>query len=95
MMQRDDLDNTAVRRALTPDALVAQEGAEALYRTVDSLRDYLSIQAQKQLAIVFEWAREGIGRQTVDNRSAELEALHAAYSYARDVLLASAKKNGG
>ncbi len=94
-MEPDDLDATAVRRGLTAEAFIAQEGAEALCRSVDSLRDVLSMEAQKQLALAFEWAREGIARQAGENRSTELEALHAAYSYARDVLLESVRKKGG
>lgn len=89
-----DIDSSGVRRALV---LEAQErgfdSAEAVYRAVASLRDFLPGPAKKQLAVAFEWAREGINRQTPANRPAELEALYAAYGYARDVLLASIAKS--
>jgi hypothetical protein len=90
-----DIDSSGVRRALV---LEAQErgfdSAEAVYRAVASLRDFLPGPAKKQLAVAFEWAREGINRQTSQNhRPAELEALYAAYGYARDVLLASIAKS--
>lgn len=87
------LDATGVRRALVAEAQAGgHESAEALYRAVASLRDLLSPEAQIQLAACFEWAREGIARQTSGEVSPELKALHAAYAYARDVMLATAGK---
>jgi hypothetical protein len=41
---------------------------------------------------VFEWAREGLRQQVAINSTPELEALRAAYTYARDVLLAEAEE---
>jgi hypothetical protein len=94
-MNRDDLESTGMRKALAESAQVnGFESAEAVYRAVASLRDLLPADAQKQVAVCFEWAREGIARQTADTVSPELEALHAAYGYARDVMLAAARKNG-
>ena len=87
----DDLDTTAVRRALVLDRQGEQlEGAESIYQTVVQLRPLLSADACKHLAAIFEWAREGI-RQQVDIDPG-LEALHAACTYARDVLVAEAEK---
>lgn len=90
-METDDLDTTAVRRVLTMQAHVeGHERAEAVYRSVAALRDLLPAAAQTQMAIAFEWARKGIAGQGV--RSSELDALDAAYTYARDVMLVSARK---
>ena len=87
-----DLDATGVRRALVAEAQAGgHESAEAIYRAVVSLRDLLPTEAQTQLAVCFEWAREGIARQTAGEISSELKALHAAYAYARDVMLAAAR----
>lgn len=67
--------------------------AEAVYRSVSTLCDMLPPHIQKQLAVCFEWAREGIARQTSEDKvSPELQGLHAAYGYARDVMLATARK---
>lgn len=94
-MDRDNLESTGMRKALVENAQVnGFESAEAVYRAVASLRDLLPPDAQKQVAVCFEWAREGIARQTAERVSPELEALHAAYGYARDVMLAAARKNG-
>ena len=60
--------------------------------TVVWLRDQLPADAQMQLAVCFEWAREGIGRQSAGEITKELQALHAAYTYARDVMLARSGK---
>lgn len=93
-MDRDNLESTGMRRALVEVAHAnGFESAEAVYRAVASLRDLLPAEAQEQVAACFEWAREGIARQTADKISPELEALHAAYGYARDVMLAAARKN--
>ncbi|HSC07877.1 MAG TPA: hypothetical protein VLD59_13715 [Steroidobacteraceae bacterium] len=64
------------------------ESAEGVYRAVTSLRDLLTADAQQQLAVCFEWAREGIARQ--GDTAPELDALQAAYAYARDVMLEAA-----
>lgn len=107
-MSADDLDSTAIRqinmqnlestgmrKALAENARASGfESAEAVYRAVASLRDLLPRDAQTQVAVCFEWAREGITRQTADRVSPELEALHAAYGYARDAMLAAARTNG-
>lgn len=96
MQTDDDLDATGVRRALVMDEAGARdEGAEGIYRSVAPMRDLLPPEAQKHLAAVFEWAREGIRRQIEVNRTPELEALHTAYTYARDVLIAAAQKERG
>ena len=91
-MQYDDLNVTGVRRAPHLDRRTRQrEGAEGIYGTVSSL-DMLPTGAQKHLALVFEWAIDGIRRQIEINRTPELEALHAAYTYAHDVLVATLRK---
>ena len=91
----DDLSSTGVRRALLEAAQEQQqEGAEGIYRAVAPLRDLLPPDAQKHLASVFEWAREGINRQLEIERSADLQALHAACTYARDVLVATVRRHG-
>ena len=91
--ETDQLDSTGVRRALVAKAKASgYESAEAIYRAVACLRDALPPEAQTQLAVCFEWAREGIARQTAGEVSEELKALHAAYAYARDVMLAAARK---
>lgn len=96
MQTENDLDATGVRRALVLDEQNnLKEGAEGVYRAVAPLRDQLPADAQKHLAAVFEWAREGIHRQIESNRTPELEALHAAYTYARDVLIAAVQKASG
>jgi hypothetical protein len=89
----DDLDTTAVRRALVLDRQDEhQEGTESIYRTAAQLRHLLPADARKHLAVVFEWAREGLRQQVAINSTPELEALRAAYTYARDVLLAEAEE---
>jgi len=70
------------------------EGAEQIYRCVASLRDVLPTEAQKCLAAVFEWALEGINRESLLNRAPDIEALRAAMSYARDVLVEATKQDG-
>ncbi len=90
-MIRDDLESTA----LIQNAHVSHhESAEAVYRSVATLRDSLPPDAQKQLAVCFEWARQGIARQTAGAVSPELRVLHEAYGYARDVMLEATKKSG-
>jgi hypothetical protein len=90
---KDDVDASGVRKARVAQAQAdGHSSAEAIYRTVVWLRDQLPADAQQQLAVCFEWAREGIARQSAGEISAELQALHAAYTYARDVMLVRAKK---
>ena len=103
-MNIDDLEETGIRRVrreileatgdhLAPETLRATgyESAELVYRAVISLRDLLPSEAQQQLAVCFEWAREGIVRQSNAEVAPDLEALHAAYAYARDTMLEAAK----
>ena len=104
-MSSDELDVTAIRRIkreileATSDEAPPRapaggfESAELVYRTVVPLRDLLPPAAQQQLAVCFEWAREGIVRQTAGEVSGELAALHAAYAYARDAMLEAAKRD--
>jgi hypothetical protein len=99
----DELEETGIRRirreifeATGDDAPPLEpvsgfESAERVYRAVTSLRDLLPPEAQRQLAVCFEWAREGIVRQTHTAVSPDLEALHAAYAYARDAMLDAAR----
>ena len=103
MNTNDELEETGIRRIrreileATGDPALQQaqrangfESAERVYRAVSSLRDLLPPEAQQQLAVCFEWAREGIVRQTNAAVAPELEALHAAYAYARDAMLEAA-----
>jgi hypothetical protein len=86
---KEDVESSAVRKArLAAAKAEGHSSAEAVYRTVVWLRDQLPADAQMQLAVCFEWAREGIARQSAGEITQELQALHAAYSYARDVMLA-------
>ncbi|HSC06702.1 MAG TPA: hypothetical protein VLD59_07735 [Steroidobacteraceae bacterium] len=90
---KDDVDASGVRRARVAQAKAeGHSSAEAVYRTVVWLRDQLPADAQTQLAVCFEWAREGIARQSAGEITQELQALHAAYTYARDVMLTRARK---
>jgi hypothetical protein len=104
-MNTDDLEETGIRRIRReileatgdhpmPPTLRASgfESAELVYRAVTSLRDLLPSETQQQLAVCFEWAREGIVRQTSTEVSPDLEALHAAYTYARDAMLEAAQQ---
>ena len=89
----DDVDASAVRKARVAQARAdGHSSAEAVYRTVVWLRDQLPADAQTQLAVCFEWAREGIARQSAGEITQELQALHTAYTYARDVMLTRARK---
>jgi hypothetical protein len=90
-MDPDDLDATVARLA---QSVHEQEGAEGLNRTA-ALLSQLPTDAQKHLALVFEWAIEGIRRQILINRTPELEALHEAYSNARDLLVATLQNESG
>ena len=105
MSASDELDVTAIRRIkreileatgeIAPQEPVGGfESAELVYRAVAPLRDLLPRDAQQQLAVCFEWAREGIVHQTAGEVTPELEALHAAYAYARDAMLEATKRNG-
>jgi hypothetical protein len=100
MNTNEELEETGIRRiqreileATGEDApqvvcVGAFASAEGVYRAVTSLRDLLSADAQRQLAVCFEWAREGIARQA--SATADLAALQAAYEYARDVMVEAA-----
>jgi hypothetical protein len=88
-----EIDETVIRRALVLDAQQNhQEGAEQIYRCVAPLRDLLPPDAQTCLAVILEWAREGIRHHNQTQGSSDLEALRAAVSYARDVLLETARR---
>ncbi|HJS21346.1 MAG TPA: hypothetical protein VJ764_01710 [Steroidobacteraceae bacterium] len=90
----DEVDSTGRRKRLVAEAQASgYESAEAVYRTVLWLRDRLPAEAQTQLAVCFEWAREGLVLQSAGEVSEELKALHAAYGYARDVMVAAARKS--
>jgi hypothetical protein len=84
-------DDTGIHRALQLPGKAGRdvyESAETVYRAVPMLRELLPREAKRQLALALEWAREGICKQGV-TISPELEALHTAYGYARDVMLAA------
>jgi hypothetical protein len=88
---QEDLASTGVRKGLEESAQErGHGGAERVYRSVATLRDCLRPEAQQGLAVCFEWAREGIVRHAAGELSEELKALHAAYGYARDVMLETA-----
>jgi hypothetical protein len=88
-----ELDETIIRRARVLDAQQKkQEGAEQIYRCVAPLRDLLPPESQRCVAAILEWAREGIRYQNQVNSTPELDALHAAVSYARDVLVETARR---
>jgi hypothetical protein len=88
-----EIDDTTLRRVLVLDAQENnQEGAEQIYRSVAELRDLLRPETQKCVAAILEWAREGIRYQCQVNNTPELEALHAAVGYARDVLVETARR---
>ena len=92
-VQDEDVDSTGVRKARLAEARAGGlASAESVYRIVVWLREQLPPDAQTQLAVCFEWAREGIARQPSGEITKELQALHAAYTYARDVMLAQAGK---
>jgi hypothetical protein len=94
-VKHQELDASGVRKARIAQAHASgHEGAEAVYRTVVWLRDQLPLDAQTQLAVCFEWAREGITRQSSGEISEDLKALHAAYTYARDLMVESVRKRG-
>ncbi len=69
------------------------EGAEQIYRCVAQLRDALPIETQRCVAVVFEWALEGINRENQLNRAPDIEALCAAISYARDALVETVNRD--
>jgi hypothetical protein len=88
-----ELDETTLRKVLVLDAQNNnQEGAERIYRCVAPLRDLLPSDAQKCLAAVFEWAIQGIKHQDDLGHTDEMEALRSAMSYARDVLVETARR---
>lgn len=90
-MNNNDTEATGERRAL--ESAANKDGfrnAESVYRAVAALRDLLPEEARRQVVVMLEWAREGIARQNIDS-TAELAALHAAYTYARDVLIETRK----
>jgi hypothetical protein len=82
-MDLDDLVATVAHLAQSVDE---QEGAEGVHRTA-VLLSQLPIEAQKHLTLVFEWAIAGIRGQIEINRTPELQALHKAYTNARDLLV--------
>ena len=89
----DDLDTTGIRKFSLKGRSSDEGSAEAVYRSVELLRNLLPTSVQRELATCFEWARQGISQRTGSGSSAELEALGAAYSFARDEMLAAVKEN--
>jgi hypothetical protein len=89
----DDLDTTSIRK-FSLKARSSHEGsAEAVYRSVELLRNLLPKSVQRELAICFEWARQGISQRMVNGSSPELEALGAAYAFARDEMQAAVRES--
>jgi hypothetical protein len=68
---------------------------EDFHRTVTQLTDQLPADHQKHLAILLEWAIEGIRHHIEIDREHHLDALHAAYAEARDGLVATLRKGNG
>ena len=89
----DDLDTTSIRKFSLKGRSSDAGSAEAVYRSVELLRNLLPTSVQRELAICFEWARQGIAQRMANGGSPELEALGAAYSFARDEMLAAVKEN--
>jgi len=89
----DDLDTTSIRKfSLQPPSL--DEGsAEPVYRAVEMLKNLLPTSVQRELAVCFEWARQAIDQRMASGATPELEALRAAYAFARDEMRAAVREN--
>src|SRR4249920_2629124 len=87
----DDLDTTSIRKFSLKRRSTEQGTAEAVYRSVELLRNLLPTSVQRELAISFEWARLAIDQRMPSGASPEpeLEALAAAYAFARDEMRAA------
>ena len=95
-MDTEDLNSQGLGGKLTEDARAREyQGAERVYRSVPTLRDGLPSDVQMQVALMLEWARVGLDWQISQQSTPELVALHAAYTYARDVLIGSSMAKGG
>ena len=89
----DDLDTTGIRKFSLKRGSTDEGTAEAVYRSVELLRNLLPTSAQRELAICFEWARLAIDQRMTSGASPELEALRAAYAFARDEMRAAVTEN--
>ena len=89
----DDLDTTSIRKFSLKRSSTDAGTAEAVYRSVESLRNLLPASVQRELAICFEWARQAIDRAIASGASPELETLSAAYAFARDEMRTAVKEN--
>jgi hypothetical protein len=89
----DDLDTTSIRKFSLKLRSTDEGSAEAVYRSVEMLRNLLPRSVQRELAICLEWARKGIDQHMAKAGSPELEALGAAYAFARDEMRAAAREN--
>jgi hypothetical protein len=85
----DDLDTTSIRKFSLKRHSIEEGTAEAVYRSVELLRNLLPTSVQRELAICFEWARLAIDQRMASDASPELEALRAAYALARDEMRAA------
>ncbi|HZF27466.1 MAG TPA: hypothetical protein VEZ88_14485 [Steroidobacteraceae bacterium] len=85
----DDLDTTSIRKFSLKHRSTDEGTAEAVYRSVELLRNLLPTSVQRELAVCFEWARVAIDQRVASHASAELEALRAAYAFARDEMRAA------
>src|SRR5882672_10826082 len=85
----DDLDTTSIRKFSLQRRSSDDGTAEAVYRAVELLRNLLPSSVQRELAICFEWARLAIDQRMASEASPELEALRAAYAFARDEMRAA------
>jgi hypothetical protein len=91
-MDSDDLDPTVIRRALVVDE--PQESADGIHLTAAQLTA-LPADAKKHLAIILEWAIDGIRRHIEIDQTPELRSLLKGYVSARDVLVATLRKENG
>ena len=86
----DDQALSSCRRALLEAARnLGHHDAQAVLRNLAALRDALPPHVRLQVAMMLDWAREGIDQRARDQPQHDLTALRDAYCHARDVLLAS------
>jgi len=96
LISDEDSGHTGTRRALLEAARgLGHHDSQAVLRTLAVLRDNLPPEVRLQIAMMLDWAREGLNHSAGDVQKPELTALGSAYAHARDVLLASVIKERG